>query len=156
MEPGDAAERQTDEITVLQAMFEEQLEVTGDAPHAFAVRAADATLEVTLPPRYPYEPPQLVLSCPTAAAGAVTAAVQELTALAGGLGAGRGVWQLGNPEDFGMNAALLERGAAEVGEVCGGGVQWSWCDTVTLWSTAEWITAVVRDSDIADASSLMP
>ena len=34
----------------------------------------------------------------------------------GRLGPGRGVWHLGNPEDFGMNAALLERGAAEVGE----------------------------------------
>lgn len=83
MSGAQAAERQADELTVLEAMFGEQLEIeSAEPPVAFAVRSADATLEVRLPALYPYEPPALTLSSPRAGAGASAAAAAELQALA--------------------------------------------------------------------------
>lgn len=80
----DALERQRDELTVLEAMYGgDDFELDGGKA-AFLVRSAAASLSVSLPPLYPYEPPTLELSCPVASPAAVAAADQELGAIAGG------------------------------------------------------------------------
>lgn len=79
----DAASRQQDELIVIRAMYEDQVEVESSNA-AFCVRAqeAGAWLHVMLPPQYPYEPLQFVLSCPTASTSAIASATRELNEIA--------------------------------------------------------------------------
>lgn len=80
----DALERQQDELTVLEAMYGGDNFELDDGKAAFLVRSAAASLNVSLPPLYPYDAPRLELSCPAARPAAVSAAEQELGAIASG------------------------------------------------------------------------
>jgi hypothetical protein len=72
-------ERQRDELVVLQSMYPDHfVEEEMKDGIAFLVLTDTAVLSVSLPVCYPFEEPQLALSCPGGSATAVAAALKEL------------------------------------------------------------------------------
>lgn len=86
----ECADRQRDELTVLEAMYpdafvKEDTEICITegcvASVNFQVRADGAGLRVSLPACYPLEPPQLSLSCPSGTRASMAAAARDLEAI---------------------------------------------------------------------------
>ena len=86
MDDADAAQRQQDEITALSAIFGDALTLDPLVPTSFSLRVGSeprtAELEVDFASQYPYQPPKLSVSSPSASASELAAWRAELERLA--------------------------------------------------------------------------
>ncbi len=86
MDDADAAQRQQDEVTALSAIFGDALTLDPLVPTSFSLRVGSeprtAELGVDFASQYPYQPPKLCLSAPSASASELAAWRAELERLA--------------------------------------------------------------------------